>query len=128
MLVTKALLSRNFCIRRRKTREPVEQTPADDERTEVPLAVLEEGVASGSNETRIKHENDSNNARQRSREDGAESKDKDFIETKKVTNTGNGFLVDWKAWKEVQSQNPITTCLIFVTNYSMYIINRYIRL
>ena len=128
MLVTKALLSRNFCIRQRKNRESAGQTPADDVRTEVPLALLEEGVASDPNGTGIQLENDSNNVRQRSRDDGAESKDKEFIETKKVTNTGNGFLVDWKAWKEVQSQNPITTCLIFVTNYSLYIINRYIRL
>ena len=128
MLVTKALLSRNFCIRQRKNRKPAVQTTADNVRTEVPLAVLEEGAASDPNGTGIKHENDSKDVRQRSREDRAESKDKDFIETKKVTDTGNGFLVDFKAWKEVQSQNPITTCLIFVTNYSLYIINRYIRL
>ena len=129
MLVTRALLSRNFCIRNKKKFKTNDVTTPHEVHgsSKVPPAALEEGQQSYSKDIGEEQNGVIDSAPEQPKEKGKTDDDEILSSTMSSGNARSDLIVDAGAWNEVMAQNPLTTCITFLTNYVLYIINRYMR-
>ena len=126
LLVTKALMSRNFCVLPKKPSKPADPTLQS---TAVPPTALEEGVPSCSKENgdQLTHVG-KNNSQMRNDDNIDMNTDGENLGHPKTSLPyAHDFLLDSKALKEVASQSPVVTCITFLSNYALYIVNRFMR-
>ena len=99
--------------------------PADPtlQSTALPPTALEEGVPSCS------RENGGENNSQMRKDDSIDMNTvgENLDHQKTPLAYAKDYLLDSKALREVASQSPAVTCITFLTNYALYIINRYVR-
>jgi len=112
LLVSRALLTRNFCIVPKRLKNgPAQQ---DHQNTN----------ESGKSEKLTDNQNIKTNDEE--------------IEMVNITTSGQHWsngggvgsrssIIDTDAWNEVKSQDFLITCVTFLTNYSLYIVNRIVR-
>ena len=127
LLVTKALMSRNFCILPKKPSKPADPT---QQSTAVPPTALEEGVPSCSKENGDQLTHIGENNSQMRNDDNIDMMNTDgenLGHQKTPLVYAQDFLLDSKALREVVSQSPVVTCITFLSNYALYIVNRYVR-
>ena len=122
LLVSKALMSRNFCILPKKPSKPADPT---QESAAVPPTALEEGVPSCSKENgdQLTHIGENNSEMRKNDNIDMNTAGENIGHQKTPLAYAQDFLFDSKALREVVSQSPVVTCITFLTNYALYIVN-----